>query len=110
MKLNHFHVYVSDLSGAIEWMDHIWQKKPGYKDNQMASFSFDSVTMILDTFDQDIPCTIGFASENCDHDYQQVIKRGAISIEEPKNKEWGVRAAYIKGPGKLTFEIEQNLR
>ena len=110
MKLNHFHVFVIDLSGAITWLKQIWGKEPTYKDSQMASYAFDSFTMIVDISDQDIPCTIGFASENCDEDYQKVIKRGAIALEKPNDKEWGVRAAYIQGPGKLKFEIEQILK
>lgn len=107
MNINHFHVYVSDFSGAIEWLEHIWQIQPVYKDNHMAIFSLGSVTMLLEISDHDIPCIIGFASENCDMDYKKVMQRGAISLEEPTDKKWGVRMACIKGPGMLKFEIEQ---
>jgi hypothetical protein len=30
-------------------------------------------------------------------------------IEEPADRSWGVRVAYLKGPGRITLELEQEL-
>ena len=38
--------------------------------------------------------------------FRAVIERGAVSIEPPTNKEWGVWMAYFKVPGALKCEIE----
>ena len=38
--------------------------------------------------------------------FRAVIERGAVSIEPPTNKEWGVRTAYFTGPAALKCEIE----
>ncbi|MCI0402006.1 MAG: hypothetical protein L0212_00600, partial [Acidobacteria bacterium] len=67
-------------------------------------------TLILDSSDNDSVATIGFESEDCDADYERLIKRGAQSIEKPADRPWGVRAAYVKGPGSLRFEVEQPLK
>jgi len=73
----------------------------------MASFHQEGFTFILDKADEDISCTIGFESTNCDEDFKEVTSKGAKVIEKPDDKPWGVRAAYIQGPGKLTLEIEE---
>ena len=51
--------------------------------------------------------TLGFDSEDCDADYRTVKGRGAETIEAPQDRPWGARAAYLKGPGGLTVELEQ---
>ena len=53
--------------------------------------------------------TVGFDSRNCDADFQRVTSRGGVALEEPTDRPWGVRAAYIQGPGALKFELEQML-
>ena len=35
-----------------------------------------------------------------------VIDRGAVPLEPPTTKPYGVRAAYFRGPGALRCEIE----
>jgi hypothetical protein len=36
-----------------------------------------------------------------------LVKRGAKGLEEPADRSWGARTAYIQGPGQLRFELEQ---
>lgn len=72
----------------------------------MATFSFGSLTLILDKANDDVSGTVGFESDDCDRDFQSVVERGAVAIEPPTNKAWGVRTAYFKGPDELKFEIE----
>lgn len=106
MKLNHVHLGVRDLRGALEWFDRVWQLKPGFQNEKMATIEFGSFTLILDAGESDTVATIGFESEDCDRDFEAVVARGATVLEAPANKPWGVRAAYIQGPGQLKFEIE----
>jgi hypothetical protein len=68
--------------------------------------SFNSLTLIFDAAKEDVSATVGFESDDCDRDFRTVVERGAITLEPPTNKAWGVRAAYFKGPGELKFEIE----
>ena len=49
-------------------------------------------------------------SDDCDRDYGRVVERGAETVSAPEDKPYGSRAAYVKGPGALTFEIEQPLK
>ena len=106
MTLNHIHFQVRDLRAAIDWFGAVLQVHPGYQNERMATFSFNTFTLILDAAGIDAPATFGFESDDCDRDFLAVIDRGAVALEEPVNKEWGVRTAYFKGPGALKCEIE----
>ena len=106
MTLNHIHFQVKDLNAAMDWFGTILEVRPGYQDERMASLSFNSMTLIVDSGAVDIPVTLGFESDDCDRDFDAVVKRGAVPIEPPANKPWGVRAAYFKGPGAIKCEIE----
>jgi predicted enzyme related to lactoylglutathione lyase len=110
MRLNHIHVSVRDFGGAIAWLDRVWLLKPEFQNERMATFAFGDFILILDASDTDSPATIGFESEDCDRDFRGVVERGAEVIEPPSEKPWGVRCAYIQGPGRLKFEIEQPLK
>jgi uncharacterized glyoxalase superfamily protein PhnB len=72
----------------------------------MATLQFGAFILILDAAAEDSPATLGFESDDCDRDYRAVIARGAVSLKTPANQPWGVRAAYLRGPGSLKFEIE----
>ena len=106
MTLNHVHLGVRDLSGALEWVQRIWQVGPAFQNERMATLEFGVFILILDAAAEDSPATLGFESDDCDRDYRAVIARGAVPLEAPANQPWGVRAAYLRGPGSLKFEIE----
>ena len=106
MTLNHVHLGVRDLSGALEWLQRIWQVGPSFQNERMATLQFGSFILILDAATEDSAATVGFESDDCDRDYQAVIQRGAVPLEAPGNRPWGARAAYVRGPGNLKFEIE----
>lgn len=109
MKGSHVHLGIKDLPGAIEWLDKVWQVRPTFQNERMASVPFGESTIILDVSASDTPATLGFDSQGCDEDFRAVRARGGVAIEEPTDRPWGVRAAYLKGPGALRFEIEQPL-
>jgi catechol 2,3-dioxygenase-like lactoylglutathione lyase family enzyme len=106
MNLNHIHLSVRDLGAAVVWFENVLQVRPGFRNELMATFSFDAMTLILDAARDDAGATVGFESDDCDLDFRRVVERGAIPLEPPINKSYGVRAAYFKGPGALKFEIE----
>ena len=106
MILNHIHLQVRDLNAVVVWFETILQVQPGFRNERMATFSFNSLTLIFDTANDNVSATVGFESDDCDRDFQLVVGRGAVAIEPPTDKEWGVRTAYFKGPGELKFEIE----
>jgi catechol 2,3-dioxygenase-like lactoylglutathione lyase family enzyme len=106
MNLNHIHLGVRDLRAALAWLDHVWQLKPEFQNDRMATFASGSFILILDAAEVDSLATIGFESDDCDRDFRVVLERGAVVLDPPSDKPWGVRAAYIQGPGGLKFEIE----
>lgn len=110
MTLNHIHLRVRDLNAAVIWFEKVLQLHPGFRNERMATFSFNSMTLIFDSAGDDVSVTVGFESDNCDRDFTALLERGAVVLEPPTDKAWGVRTAYFKGPGDLKFEIEGPLR
>lgn len=110
MKANHVHVGVRDLPAAIAWLERVWEIKPVFQIPQMAIFAVGDFHLFADEEEHDTRATVGFVSEDCDRDYAAVTARGAETISAPEDKPYGSRAAYVKGPGAMTFEIEQPLR
>ena len=106
MSLNHVHLQVRDLPAAVHWFALVLELKPGFQNERIATFIFGVMTIIIDAGPVDSPATLGFESDDCDRDFEMVVSRGAVSIEAPVNKEWGVRTAYFKGPGAVKCEIE----
>jgi catechol 2,3-dioxygenase-like lactoylglutathione lyase family enzyme len=106
MTLNHIHFQVRDLDAAVTWFASVLQLQPGFRNERIATFEFPAVTVILDAAAIDAPATLGFESSDCDADFRDVISRGAVALDPPADKPWGVRAAYFKGPGALKCEIE----
>lgn len=96
MRLNHIHVGVRHLGEAVAWLRRVWQVRPAFQNERMATFQFGLFILVLDLSDQDSAAIIGFESGHCDEDFQGVVKRGAVSLEEPKNRAWGARSAYLK--------------
>lgn len=109
-QIAHVHVYVNDRPKAVEWLDTVWDATPDAEDHEMSMFTFGSTQLIINDVEEGVESTIAFASDDCDRDYEDVIARGAVSVREPQDKPWGVRIAFLQGPGNLTFEIEERLQ
>ncbi len=107
MHFNHIHVKVRDLSAAIAWMRDVWRVNPDFENDRMVSLPLGSFWLFLDGADEDTPATVGFETDDCDRDYKALTTRGAEGLEEPADRPWGARTAYIQGPGRLRFELEQ---
>ena len=107
MNLNHIHLGVRDLPATLDWLERVWQLKPEFQNEHLATIIFGVFTLILDAAEADTAATIGFESDDCDRDFRTVVERGAVVLDPPSDKPWGSRAAYIQGPGALKFEIEQ---
>ena len=106
MTLNHVHFQVRDLKAEVDWFTTVLEVRPGFENDRIATFIFGTLTVIIDAGPADSPATLGFESDDCDRDFQMVLQRGAVSIEAPVDKEWGVRTAYFNGPGAIKCEIE----
>lgn len=109
MTISHAHCRVKDLVGAIEWFTSKFDVQPSYVDARLAAFSFGVFTLILDAAGDNSVVTIGFSSQDCDADFAALVARDAIVVEPPRDRPYGARAAYLRGPGALTIEIEQVL-
>jgi len=109
MKVSHVHCCVCDLPAAARWFEQVLQVTPVVHNERMAWLGFGEFGVILDVAPADSTLTLGFDSEDCDRDYRTVTSRGAETIEAPRDRPWGTRSAYLKGPGGLTVEIEQLL-
>ena len=109
MKISHVHCRVQDLAGAARWFEKVLHVAPVFNNERMTVLPFGELSVILDAAPEDSSVTIGFDSKDCDADYRLMASRGAETIEPPQDRPWGARAAYLRGPGGLTVEIEQLL-
>lgn len=109
LRGSHVHLGVKDLPAALQWLERVWELRPTFQDDRMASLPFGALTIILEASDVETAATVGFESQNCDEDFRTVRSRGGVALEEHRDRPWGVRSAYIQGPGALKFEIEQVL-
>ena len=109
MEFNHLHVGVRDLPAALSWLAKVWDIEPSFENGSMASLMLHGTTLVLDSAAEDAVAIIGFASNDCDRDYRQAADRGAEILQSAQDRAWGVRSAYLRGPGPITFEIEQEL-
>lgn len=107
MRVSHVHCGVRDLTAAARWFEQVLQAKPEFNNQRMAWLGFGEFGVILDAAADDSTATIGFDSKDCDADYGALTGRGAETISPPQDRPWGVRVAYLKGPGGLTIELEQ---
>lgn len=109
MKFSHLHIGAEDLSSALAWFEDVGQLRPTFQNDRMASIPVDGTSLILDLAAEDSVTTIAFETSDCDTAYLALLARGAASVAVPENLSWGVRAAYVQGPGAMTIEIEQPL-
>src|SRR5436305_710716 len=106
MNMKRVHLRMRVLQVALDWLDRLWQLKPEFRNDRMATICCSSFTLILDAADEDSVATIGFQTEDCDDDFRSVVERGAVVVDAPSDKPWGARTAHVQGPGQLTFELE----
>jgi predicted enzyme related to lactoylglutathione lyase len=109
MDGNHFHVTVRSLNDALAWFARVLEVHPNFGRRGMAVLPFGPILLILDEGDQETITTIGYDTADCDADFRAVTGRGAVVIEKPEDRPWGVRAAYLQGPGRVVVELEQQL-
>ncbi len=109
MRGNHIHLGVRDLAAVLEWLERVCHVIPTYQTARMAILPFGDVGLILDESEEETSATLGYHSDDCDEDFRAIVARGAAPIEGPSDRTWGVRVAYVQGPGRLRLEIEQPL-
>jgi catechol 2,3-dioxygenase-like lactoylglutathione lyase family enzyme len=59
MTLNHMHLQVRDLDAAIDWFETILQVHPGFRNDRMATFSFNSLILVFDAANDDAQANSG---------------------------------------------------
>jgi len=109
MKLAHLHAYVRDLEAAKSWFASRMDLSPKFENEQLAYFQTGPVVTVLEKSEEDAKLTLAFDSKDCDATFKQLVIDDSDVIEAPTNRAWGVRSAYISGPGNLTIEIEESL-
>lgn len=107
MEFHHVHVHVRDLAAAAAWFRDKLGATSAYSDGRMASFRFGAGSVFLDAADEDDRTVVAFRVQDVDAAFRDAVARGAEVAEAPADKPWGVRTAYLKGPGRMTVEFER---
>ena len=97
MEGNHVNVFVRDLTDGLARFARVWAVEPAHREERMAVLQFGPILLVLDQDDEETVTTIGYATGDCDADFRTVVGRGAQMIEEPADRSWGVRVAYLTG-------------
>jgi catechol 2,3-dioxygenase-like lactoylglutathione lyase family enzyme len=109
MNVGHIHIGFQDLEAAVSWSKQVLGKDPVFRNETMAVFECGGLSLVFDRSERDSELCIAFASESCDRDCRRLEERGAVVTERPEDQPWGVRTAYLQGPGRVTFELEEAL-
>jgi len=109
MKVSHIHLGFKNLSSAVQWMQQVLQMDPFYQNDHMAAFAFENIEYVFDLSDSETAATMAFACDDCEKKFKELASRGAVAIESPEEQPWGVKTAYLQGPGKVIIELEQKV-
>jgi catechol 2,3-dioxygenase-like lactoylglutathione lyase family enzyme len=110
MNLNHIHLGVRDLRATLDWLDRVWQLKPQFQNDRMATIQFGSFILILDAAEADSPATIGFESDDCDRDFRTVVERGAALSQNWSAARLIVAAAFRPRTGGNAYYLTRYTR
>jgi catechol 2,3-dioxygenase-like lactoylglutathione lyase family enzyme len=109
MTVSHVHLVVRDLPAAIEWFRRFLDVSPDFANEGMASLRLEGLALVLDQGEMDSTAILAVAAESCDIEVARLVERGALVTEAAMNRPWGVRNAYLAGPGAITLEVEETL-
>jgi catechol 2,3-dioxygenase-like lactoylglutathione lyase family enzyme len=107
MTFGHIHVGVADLAAAKRWFRDVCDRTPTLETETLACIDLGGVTVALERAATDAPVTLAVNSASCDRAVEALVRRGARVIEPPATKPWGVRSAYLRGPGAVVLEVEE---
>ena len=110
MTLGHMHINVKNLSETTDWMNRILGKASSFQNPRMASYDFENISLVFDQSEKDSEMILAMKTSECDQLFSELIQKGGIQIDEPQDQPWGVRTAYIQGPGAITIELEQVIK
>jgi hypothetical protein len=109
MQLKHLHVKVRDLHGAKDWLAEVLEMQPAFTLPTLAYYKFGDITVVFDQATDDADVTLAVHVDDCDDAFRRLTARGAVALSEPATQKWGVRSAYLQGPGGAVLELEQAL-
>jgi hypothetical protein len=64
--------------------EKVLQLHPGFQNERMATFSFNSMTLVFAAARDDASAMAGFETDDCDRDLQAVVERDAVVLEPPR--------------------------
>jgi hypothetical protein len=95
---------VHDPAAAARWFAGILKVQP-HIDDDGVRVELGGFHVALRGSSTETVSTLGLNGRDCDADYAEVVQRGAEPISPPAGRPWGIRAAYVKGPGALVVEF-----
>jgi len=98
---------VSDLDGAVEFLQSVFGARGDVKPDQPAELQIgDSVVMVSQHGTRDLfPAFLYVYVDDVDHTYSRALESGAHSMERPHNTWYGDRRALVRDPFGNQFHI-----
>jgi hypothetical protein len=109
MQASHIHLGINDLTSAVRWLEEVCAVKSDLRIPGKALIPFGGILLVLDSAQGEVAATVAFVVDDCNKKYDELVARGAETLSPPRDFPWGVRTAFVRGPGALTIEIEQSL-
>lgn len=69
--------------------EKVLQLHPGFQNERMATFSFNSMTLVFAAASDDASARAGFETDDSDRDFKAVVDRDAVALEPPTDKACG---------------------
>lgn len=110
MQCSHIHLMFRDYQNACAVFRKIFRQKPSFSNERMSVYKIGVLELIIDSSRNDSSAILGFEVKNCRREYARLKRMGLVPIEPPSEKPWGVRNAYLKGPGKVIVEVEEMIK
>lgn len=107
MELSHLHVGFRDHKAASAWFTRVAGNAPAFANEKLAYHNFGGVTVVLEQAEVDTAVTLAFKGQPVDLAFAELKAKGADVIQAPIDQKWGVRSAYLKGPGGVVVELEE---
>jgi catechol 2,3-dioxygenase-like lactoylglutathione lyase family enzyme len=118
-------MFIEDVQRSKRWYESVFDIQPVYEDENAVAFAFDHIVINLlrepAAHELIEPALVGSAEsgsrfqltievDDCDATVAELTSRGAVLINGPMDREWGLRTACFADPDGHIWEVAENIQ